>query len=68
MKLTFFVHIFQMDVKACTESFSMLELKENVASFLGKIIADVASFWEQLAAIEKLLVGGSVTHLLLGVY
>jgi len=41
MKVTFFVHIFQMDVKELSQSFSMLELQENVSSHLARIIPNL---------------------------
>ena len=66
MKLTCFVHIFQMDEKILTKTFAKMAVNENAALPPEKI-SNETSVGEQLRAMEKLLVCGSVTHLLLGV-
>jgi len=66
MKLTLFVHIFQMDEKILANSFAKLAVNENAALPPEKI-SNETSVREQLRAMEKLFVCGSVTHLLLGV-
>jgi len=62
----FFVHIFHIDEKILAKTFAKLAVNENAAPPPEKI-SNETSVGEQLTAVEKLLVCGSVTHLLLGV-
>ena len=64
MKLTYFVHILQMDETILAKSFAKLAVNENAGPPLEKI-SNETSVREQLTATEKLLVCGSITHLLL---
>ena len=66
MKLTFFVHIVQMDEKILAKTLAKLAVNEKAAPPPEKI-SNETSVGEQLTATEKLLVCGSITHLLLGI-
>jgi len=60
MKVTFFVHIFQMSEKVLVESLQKLQISANAPP-------QNTSFGEEIENLKKQLKCGSVTHLLLGV-